>query len=70
MARRIGIIIALFAFGTTLAVDAQEQGERLVRVDLSYQAPGSGPRPNFSPKGTQVPLADSPPSEPLPRDAG
>jgi hypothetical protein len=43
--------------------------ERVVRAELSYKAPGSGPAPNFSPKGTQVKLADVPPGAPLPQGA-
>ena len=37
-----------------LGVFAQE----VLRVDLAYRAPGSGPSPNFSPKGSMVPLTD------------
>lgn len=43
--------------------------DRVYRVDLTYQAPGHGPSPNFSPKGTQVPLADVPAGRALPADA-
>src|SRR5262245_46239134 len=45
------------------------QGGRVVRVSLGYGAPGSGPAPNFSPKGTQVPLTDLAASAPLPQGA-
>jgi len=40
-----------------------------VRVELAYRAPGTGPAPNFSPVGTQVPLADVPASTTLPAGA-
>ncbi len=40
-----------------------------VRVELSYRAPGEGPAPNFSPKGTQVALADVTPDAALPAGA-
>jgi len=45
------------------------QPERLVRVDLAYQAPGSGPKPDFSPYGTQVKLSDVAPGAKLPDGA-
>jgi len=45
------------------------QQERIVRVDLAYQAPGNGPNPNFSPYGTQVRLSDLPADAPLPEGA-
>lgn len=43
--------------------------ERIVRVELAYRAPGTGPAPNFSPKGTQVPLAPLPDGVMLPDGA-
>jgi len=42
------------------------QPERIVRVGLTYQAPGVGPTPNFTPYGTQVELSDLPANAPLP----
>jgi thioredoxin 1 len=33
-----------------------QQPDRVVHVELTYGAPGSGPTPNFSPYGTPVPL--------------
>jgi thiol-disulfide isomerase/thioredoxin len=39
---------------------------QVVRVALEYHEPGTGPSPNFSPKGTQVPLADVPADVVLP----
>jgi thiol-disulfide isomerase/thioredoxin len=41
----------------TAAVTLARQ-DRLVHADLAYRAPGTGPAPNFSPYGTQVPLTD------------
>ena len=41
----------------------------VITVPLTYHAPGSGPRPNFSPKGTQVTLTDVPAAQALPRGA-
>ena len=38
----------------------------VITVPLTYHAPGAGPKPNFSPKGTQVTLSDVPSSQPLP----
>jgi hypothetical protein len=46
---------------------AAGQQERIVRVDLSYQAPGNGPKPDFSPYGTQVKLFDLPANAQLPK---
>ena len=43
--------------------------ERVIRVPLDYGAPGSGPAPNFSPKGTQVRLTPVPADLALPADA-
>jgi len=45
------------------------QQERVIRVDLAYQAPGSGPSPDFSPYGTQVKLSDLPVNAQLPEGA-
>lgn len=45
------------------------QPGRMVQVELAYRAPGNGPRPDFSPYGTQVPLADLPADAPLPKGA-
>jgi thiol-disulfide isomerase/thioredoxin len=58
-----GILLAVL-LGLASAVAAQ-----VVRVDLKYAAPGSGPAPNFSPKGTQVPLTDVPAGAVLPEGA-
>ena len=38
-------------------------------VTLSYQRPADGPAPNFSPRGTQVPLSPLPADAPLPEGA-
>ncbi len=41
-----------------------------VHVELAYHAPVAGqPKPNFSPKGTQVPLVEVPPAATLPAGA-
>ena len=48
---------------------ATAQSEKVVRVDLAYQAPGNGPKPDFSPKGTQVKLTDWPAEMALPAGA-
>jgi thiol-disulfide isomerase/thioredoxin len=57
-----GILLAI-------ACPVAGQQERMVHVDLAYQAPGNGPRPNFSPYGTQVRLSDLPEDAPLPEGA-
>ncbi|MEO5896839.1 MAG: thioredoxin family protein [Vicinamibacterales bacterium] len=43
--------------------------EQTIRVELVYMAPGSGPAPNFSPKGTQIQLAPVAANLMLPPDA-
>lgn len=40
-----------------------------ITVPLTYHEPGTGPKPNFSPKGTQVTLAPVSPTETLPAGA-
>jgi thiol-disulfide isomerase/thioredoxin len=58
--------------GGMLLASAAQSGssqEQTVRVPLSYKAPGSGPAPNFSPKGTQVPLTPVDAIFVLPADA-
>ncbi len=46
-------MILLGAVGMTVAGQ-----DRIFHADLAYRSPGNGPAPNFSPKGTQVPLTD------------
>ena len=57
--------------GALLAASYQVSGqeERIVRVDLTYQAPGKGPTPNFWPYGTKVKLSDLPADATLPNGA-
>jgi thiol-disulfide isomerase/thioredoxin len=57
---------AMLAAAGTVRLSGQEQ---LVHVALGYGAPGHGPAPNFSPKGTQVPLTDLPAGAALPPGA-
>lgn len=58
-------LAALLAAG---AITAPGQ-DKTCRVALTYRAPGNGPAPNFSPKGTQVPLTDLGTGDPLPDGA-
>jgi thiol-disulfide isomerase/thioredoxin len=66
-----GIMRALVWIGALLAASYQVSGqeERIVRVDLTYQAPGKGPTPNFWPHGTEVKLSDLPADATLPEGA-
>jgi thiol-disulfide isomerase/thioredoxin len=64
--RTAAAALALFVCASPGVHAGQEQ---IVRVPLSYRAPGAGPAPNFSPKGTQVPLTPAGPSITLPPDA-
>jgi len=50
-------VAAAFAFALAMPTLVLAQ-DAAVRVPMTFQAPGNGPAPNFSPKGTQVPLAD------------
>src|SRR3954468_18780952 len=65
----------LTVFGTALVVISLSAAtaligqEQIVRVDLAYHAPGTGPAPNFSPYGTQVPLTTIAAGGALPPDA-
>ena len=55
---------------TSLGLHAAQSGPQTVTVPLTYKAPeGNGPKPNFSPKGTQVTLTDAPSSLTLPEGA-
>jgi thiol-disulfide isomerase/thioredoxin len=48
------VLGAVMAFRSAAAIGQ----DRTVHAELSYGAPGNGPAPNFSPKGTQVALTD------------
>ena len=48
---------------------AQSSAPQIIHVDLAYRAPGTGPAPNFSPKGTQVALVDADAAMTLPPGA-
>ena len=60
----------IVAAASSAVISSQTSGrEQVIRVDLTYAAPGSGPAPNFSPKGTQVTLNDIAANDPLPAGA-
>jgi len=63
--RVVRVAAVVVALGAVAGAEAQQ----VVRVDLAYRAPGNGPAPNFSPKGTQVPLVDLAAIAPLPEGA-
>lgn len=66
--KRFGVALIVVA-GIGTAVLAMPQ-ETVITVPLTYHAPdGKGPRPNFSPKGTQVSLTPLPDGQALPRGA-
>jgi thiol-disulfide isomerase/thioredoxin len=60
------LTLACFAVGiatstiTTANPHGQSAPDQIVRVNMAYRAPGAAdqPKPNFSPKGMQVPLKD------------
>ena len=66
---RITRVIAAALVACAVAPTLAGAQERMVTVPLGYRAPGDGPAPNFSPKGTQVKLADVLPGAPLPAGA-
>lgn len=68
MPSRTEILAAASAALLAFAIASFAQ-ERQYQVDLSYRVPGNGPAPNFSPKGTQVPLKNVPDGFPLPEGA-
>ena len=56
MPRRLPLTFALLAvYGSVNQVGVGAQST-VITVPLAYHAPGAGPKPNFSPKGTQVTL--------------
>jgi len=58
-ASRLLLAVAIVASACARsAPDEPPAADAVYEVALAYQAPGSGPSPNFSPKGTQVVLAD------------
>jgi thiol:disulfide interchange protein DsbD len=69
MNERILRALAWFSILSATAYPVAGQQERIVRVDLVYQAPGNGPKPDFSPYGTQDQLSDLPLDTPLPEGA-
>jgi thiol:disulfide interchange protein DsbD len=69
MTRRISGPLAWLGICFFAAASGTTAQERIVRVNLAYQAPGIGPRPDFSPYGTQVRLSDLPPDVPVPEGA-
>lgn len=60
----------LAAFIARLVAEPGTQAQPgIVHVPLEYRAPGDGPKPNFSPKGTQVALVSVAPDFKLPSGA-
>jgi Thioredoxin-like len=61
--------LAMSLLLAALLASPYAQGGRAIHAELAYGAPGAGPGPNFSPKGTQVPLTELPAAAPLPEGA-
>jgi thiol-disulfide isomerase/thioredoxin len=59
-----GGVVAIVAIGSVTQAQST-----LITVPLTYHAPGTGPKPNFSPKGTQVTLAAVTATQVLPAGA-
>lgn len=67
--QRLAFGAGVFVTAAALVIGVSAQ-ERTVTVPLTYQVPtGSQPKPNFSPKGTQVTLGNVPASFALPAGA-
>ncbi len=66
--RRSSLALALLALSTVTPQDLAAQAT-VISVPLTYHAPGTGPKPNFSPKGTQVALAEVQAGQALPAGA-
>lgn len=60
--------IGLIAITAVTGLSGQAQ-PTTITVPLTYHAPGTGPKPNFSPKGTQVTLAPVSATDTLPAGA-
>jgi thiol-disulfide isomerase/thioredoxin len=52
---QVGVVWCAVVLATPCLAAAQDTS---IRAAMTFQAPGTGPAPNFSPKGTQVLLAD------------
>jgi thiol-disulfide isomerase/thioredoxin len=65
----IAALLALHPAAGSNTLSGLSAADRIVHVSLAYRAPGDGPKPNFSPKGAQVPLEPLPPNAPLPPGA-
>jgi thiol-disulfide isomerase/thioredoxin len=65
------LIRALLAFALVAVVahTGPSAQSNVISVPLTYHAPGTGPKPNFSPKGTQVMVAEVPAAQALPKGA-
>lgn len=67
--RRLLLIPVLLAAFSLLGQPDLAAQSGVITVPLTYNAPGAGPKPNFSPKGTQVTLTAVPENQALPRGA-
>src|ERR1700733_7605942 len=66
---RIRLVLLWSATTVAAACSLAAQPDGIFRADLAYQAPGKGPRTDFTPYGTQVKLSDLPPDPRLPQGA-
>jgi len=67
--RRLLLIPVLLAAFSLLGQPDLAAQSGVITVPLTYNAPGAGPKPNFSPKGTQVTLTAVPENQALPKGA-
>jgi thiol-disulfide isomerase/thioredoxin len=66
--RKLILLLGVVA-GVVATISVTQAQTTLITVPLTYHAPGTGPKPNFSPKGTQVTLAPVAATQTLPAGA-
>lgn len=66
--RKLILLLGVVA-GVVATISVTQAQTTLITVPLTYHAPGTGPKPNFSPKGTQVTLAAVSATQALPPGA-
>jgi thiol-disulfide isomerase/thioredoxin len=63
------LIARIIVLGLALGAACVAEAQQVVRVDLAYRTRGTGPAPDFSPKGMQVPMVDVAATATLPEGA-
>ena len=66
VSKSLSLCVVAAAAACLVALPAQARAQDSIRAVMAYRAPGAGPAPNFSPKGSQVTLFDVPADMALP----